>query len=70
MVNCAPMTPTDTRRGYLSRRGMLKTIGAAGTAALAPALLRAQAPAGGQVGPPSTVTNPPRDFGPNGAPTT
>ena len=56
----------------LSRRSMLKTVGvAAGAAALSPAIVLAQAPpAGGPVAPPSTVTSPPRDFGPGGAPTT
>jgi gluconolactonase len=46
-------------------------IGAvAGVAAVAPHIVRAQAPPGGPAGPPSTVTSPPRDFGPSGAPTT
>jgi gluconolactonase len=50
---------------------MLKTLGAAAAAAVAvPHALRGQSAAGGQIGPPSTVTNPPRDFGPNAPPTT
>ncbi len=49
----------------LSRRSLLKTVGTAIGAATG-ANLRAQAP----VGPPSTVTTPPRDFGPNAPPTT
>jgi gluconolactonase len=53
----------------MSRRGMLKALGAAGAAAIAPCALHAQAK-GGQIGPPSTVTNPPRDFGPDAPPTT
>src|SRR5262245_31785541 len=55
----------------LSRRELVRTLGA-GTAALAlsASALRAQTPAGGPVAPPSTVTSPPRDFGPNGAPNT
>jgi gluconolactonase len=57
----------DDRRS-LSRRTMLTTLGAA--VALAPAVARAQAPADKPVAPPSTVTSPPRDFGPGGAPTT
>ena len=53
----------------ISRRGLLKTAGAvAGATALAPLVASAQTIK--QVGPPSTVTNPPRDFGPNAAPTT
>ncbi|MGO4674709.1 SMP-30/gluconolactonase/LRE family protein [Bosea sp. 2YAB26] len=60
---------TDTQqRPELSRRHL---IAAMGTGALAmatnPAL--AQAPSG-PVGPPSTITSPPRDFSRNGAPTT
>jgi gluconolactonase len=50
----------------ISRRGLLKLAGAAAVAA--PWAVQAQTPQ--QVGPPTTVTNPPRDFGPNGAPTT
>jgi gluconolactonase len=55
----------------LSRRSLIKAVGtAAGVAAVAPALVLAQAPSGGPMAPPSTVTTPPRDFGPGGAPTT
>jgi len=58
-------------RGLLSRRAVLLGIGAvAGAAAIAPRIVRAQAPPGGPVAPPSTVTSPPRDFSPTGAPTT
>ena len=58
-------------RGLLSRRAVLLGIGAvAGAAAIAPRIVRAQAPSGGPVAPPSTVTSPPRDFSPTGAPTT
>jgi gluconolactonase len=54
----------------LSRRELMKTIGvAAGAVALAPSFAGAQAPAG-PVAPPTTITTPPRDFGPGGAPTT
>ena len=50
----------------LSRREIMKTIGvAAGAVALAPSLAGAQAPAG-PVAPPTTITTPPRDFGPGG----
>jgi gluconolactonase len=53
----------------LSRRVFMKTVGVtAGAVALAPAVVRAQAPA--PVAPPTVITNPPRDFGPGGAPTT
>jgi gluconolactonase len=54
----------------LSRRELMKTMGvAAGAVALAPSFAGAQAPAG-PVAPPTTITTPPRDFGPGGAPTT
>jgi gluconolactonase len=55
----------------LSRRGL---IAAAGIGAVAlPAIARAQAPAAPAAtppGPPTTITIPPRDFSPRGAPTT
>jgi gluconolactonase len=55
----------------MSRRRLIKAMGTvAGAAAVMPRLALAQAPAGGPVAPPSTVTSPPRDFGPGGAPTT
>src|SRR6058998_2019885 len=52
---------------HLSRRRLLQTIGAAAGAAIA-----GRGAAAGQPpqGPPSTITNPPRDFGPNAPPTT
>jgi gluconolactonase len=50
----------------LSRRSLLKLIGSgAAVAASGAAMAQTQPP-----GPPSTITNPPRDFGPGGAPTT
>ena len=55
----------------ISRRVMLQSVGAAvGAAVLAPRVAGAQAPAGGPVAPPSTVTTPPRANRPRGAPTT
>jgi len=56
---------------HLSRRRILQTIGAAAGAAVA-ARGRASGQTAGQTpqGPPSVVTIPPRDFGPNAAPTT
>ena len=55
----------------MSRRMLMKTIGvAAGAAVVMPRVAMAQAPASGPATPPSTVTSPPRDFGPGGAPTT
>src|SRR5262245_57647629 len=49
---------------------LIKSMGAvAGAAVVAPRIALAQAPAG-PVAPPSTITSPPRDFGPGGAPTT
>jgi gluconolactonase len=57
----------STVNGQLERRTLLRHLGAAvGAAVLAPGIARAQA----RLGPPSTITTPPRDFGPNGAPTT
>ena len=50
----------------LSRRQFVETLGAAGAAALTGRAASAQAPQG----PPSTVTTPPRDFGPNAPPPT
>jgi gluconolactonase len=59
------------RGDVMSRRMLMKTIGvAAGAAVVMPRVALAQAPASGPAAPPSTVTNPPRDFGPGGAPTT
>ena len=60
----------------LSRRTLLKTatVTSIGAAALAPGLASAQAPASppapAPAAPATTVTNPPRDFSPRGAPTT
>ena len=54
-----------------SRRRMLKIVGA--TAVMAPAIVRAQTPpppAQGPAAPATTITNPPRDFSPRGAPST
>lgn len=61
----------EETRGLLSRRAVLLGIGAvAGAATVLPRTVGAQAPPAGPVAPPSTVTSPPRDFGPTGAPTT
>src|SRR5262245_66687499 len=61
----APGLVTST---ILSRRALMARAGlAAGAAVLAPRLASAQ---GKPMEPPSTVTTPPRDFGPTGAPTT
>src|SRR3981081_659740 len=54
----------------MSRRKMLRSVGVAvGAAGFAPPLVRAQI-APRPVGPPSTITQPPRDFSPGAAPTT
>src|SRR2546428_2378956 len=51
----------------MSRRVLIKTAGfAAGAVALAPHHVAAQTPA--PMAPPSTITTPPRDFGPNAPP--
>jgi gluconolactonase len=56
---------------HLSRRALIKQIGAAaGLAAVAPRLVAAQAPAAVKRDPPSTVTMPPRDFSPDAPPVT
>src|SRR4029453_13672545 len=52
----------------MPRPALMKTMGGAAGGG-APRLAFAQAPAG-PVSPPSTITTPPRDFGPGGAPTT
>lgn len=55
----------------LSRRMLFTTMGAvAGAAALGSRLAMAQAPPPGPATPHSTVTTPPRDFGPNAPPVT
>jgi len=65
------MTKQEAREGEddntLSRRLFITAMGAGAVAAGSGAAW-AQAPS--PAGPPSTVTNPPRDFGPGGAPTT
>jgi gluconolactonase len=56
---------------FLSRRGLIKTIGTiAGTALAASRVAATQSTQGAPVQPPSTVTTPPRDFGPDAPPTT
>src|SRR5438270_5427400 len=68
------MAPEPYARDHtspISRRTLIRALGTvAGVAAVAPRVALAQAPPGGPATPPSTVTNPPRDFGPGGAPTT
>ena len=54
----------------VDRRSLLRSAGVAAAAILAPQLARAQAAGSRPLGPPSTITQPPRDFSPNGAPTT
>ena len=57
--------------GSALRRKLITGVGAAvGVAALVPQWARAQAAAPAPMGPPSTITQPPRDFSANGAPTT
>ena len=64
------MSAYENTSGGVSRRSLLKTIGAAAGVAIAvPRTAAAQAPQP-PIGPPSTITNPPRDFGPNAPPTT
>ena len=56
----------------ISRRTFMRAVGgAAGTAALVPVVAKAQTPSAGKPAEPlSTVTSPPRDFGPYASPTT
>ncbi|MBN9085855.1 MAG: SMP-30/gluconolactonase/LRE family protein [Reyranella sp.] len=60
------------RAPHVSRRGVIGAAGA--TVLLAPAIVRAQtptpAPPAGPAAPATTITTPPRDFSPRGAPTT
>ena len=64
-----PQDVVTTPAPGLTRRELVRTLGAgAGALALGASAAGAQTPAGGPVAPPSTVTSPPRDFGPNGAP--
>jgi gluconolactonase len=57
--------------GILSRRTLLKSMAVmGGVAAAAPLVSPAQDPPGKAGSPPTTVTNPPRDFAPGGPPTT
>ena len=68
MLNPVPVPEFDEPN---QRRKLLRNMGAVvGAAVLAPTLARAQSNALGPVAPPSTVTSPPRDFSPAGAPTT
>src|SRR5262245_59066182 len=53
----------------VSRRTLLKTVGAAAGAAFVSGEAAGQTAQPPQ-GPPTTITNPPRDFGPNAPPTT
>ncbi|HXD94956.1 MAG TPA: SMP-30/gluconolactonase/LRE family protein [Candidatus Acidoferrum sp.] len=63
------MAQESKDNGTISRRALIGGLGVvAGAVAIAPRVALGQAPAGGPVAPPSTVTSPPRDFGPGGAP--
>src|SRR5258705_13177203 len=53
----------------ISRRPLVHGLAVAAGATVVSAS-GALAPQGGELGPPSTITTPPRDFGPGGAPTT
>jgi gluconolactonase len=64
------MDAYENATGSVSRRRVLKTIGAVAGAAIAVPRIVSGQPQQPPVGPPSTITNPPRDFGPNAPPTT
>jgi gluconolactonase len=58
---------------HCSRRDLIGTLGAAGVAAFAPRAAHAQpppSPAAPRIGPPTVVSNPPRDFTPGAQPVT
>jgi gluconolactonase len=62
---------TPPHEEHVSRRDLIKRIGAAaGLAAVAPRFIAAQTPAAVKRDPLSTVTMPPRDFGPDAPPGT
>ena len=61
------MTDTSNLDKTLSRRSMIQALGVGAGAMFATSAAAQQA---GPVAPPSTITNPPRDFSPRGAPTT
>src|SRR5687767_13525011 len=63
------MSPARNRKttALVSRRSLIKTLGAAAGAAVAGPAFAQQ---GQRPAPPSTVTTPPRDFGPGAAPAT
>src|SRR4030088_3796102 len=65
------MTPEGQRdpESMISRRTLVHGLAIAAGATVAGAS-GALAQQGGDLGPPSTITTPPRDFGPGGAPTT
>ncbi len=68
--NAAERAERPERDAALSRRSLIKAVGVgAGALAVGSVAARAQE-AMGPVSPPTTVSSPPRDFGPNGAPTT
>jgi hypothetical protein len=60
---------TRDPESMISRRTLVHGLAAAAGATVVGAS-GALAQQGGQVGPPTTITTPPRDFGPGGAPTT
>jgi gluconolactonase len=65
------MTRDEQRdpESMISRRTLVRGLAiAAGASAVGSSGALAQQ--GGQLGPPTTITTPPRDFGPDGAPTT
>ena len=60
-----------TAERSVARRTLLRGLGAAvGAAVLGPQVAQAQTARGTPLGPPSTITQPPRDFSASGAPTT
>src|SRR5215813_6836938 len=69
MLSGGALMTKQMKTRALSRRGVIAA--GVGAAVALPAIARAQTPAApAPVGPPTTITNPPRDFSPRGAPTT
>jgi gluconolactonase len=66
----APESSSAKTDSAMSRRRFMRAVGAgAGAAALVPAVVKAQAP-GKPAEPPSTITTPPREWGPSAPPVT
>ena len=71
VVNATSVDDPTSAAPSMARRRIIRDVGmVVGAAVLAPRLAGAQSAATGPVAPPSTITQPPRDFSSRGAPTT